>query len=212
MIETFFNEQHNLGVGMSHRRLMISALAFAVVLGACSKDPPPPPVPTGPTAEELERMRADSIRAVQEAAQEAEAARREAEVEASARRAVADARAKLTEMVFFEYDESELTPGAEAVLRAKVDILRGSPQVQMRMEGHADERGSTEYNLALGSRRAEAIRQFFAGFGLSEDRFTLVSYGEERPRVRETNEDAWSQNRRVEFVITAGASAINPRQ
>jgi peptidoglycan-associated lipoprotein len=195
---------------MSHRRLIVSALAFAVVLGACSKEPPPPPEPTGPSQEELERMRADSVRAAQEAAHAAEEARRQREAEAARRQAVNDARAKLTEMVFFDFDESELTPATEATLREKVDILRASPQVQLRMEGHADERGSTEYNLALGSRRAEAVRDFFTSFGLDESRFTMVSYGEERPRVRETSEDAWAQNRRVEFVITAGANAIMP--
>ena len=163
---------------MSHRRLVVSALALVLVLGACKKDPPPPPEPTGPTQEELERMRADSIRAAQEEARIQEEMRRQREAEEARRMAIAAARAVLTEMVFFDFDESALTPAAEAVLREKVDILRASPMVQLRLEGHADERGSTEYNLALGNRRAEAVRQFFVSFGLDESRFTTISYGE----------------------------------
>ena len=195
---------------MSHRRIVVSALAFVLVLGACSKEPPPPPEPTGPSQEELERMRADSIARAQEEARRLEEERRQREAEEARRAAVAAARGTLTEMVFFDYDESAITLEAERILRQKVDILRTSPMVQMRLEGHADERGSTEYNVALGNRRAEAVKQFFASFGIDESRFSMVSYGEERPRVRESNEEAWAQNRRVEFVLTAGANDINP--
>ena len=112
-------------------------------------------------------------------------------------------------MVFFDYDMSEIRDDAASALRAKVDILRASPQVQLRIEGHADERGSTEYNLALGNRRAVAVRDFLTGFGLSESRFSVVSFGEERPLQSGSDESAWSQNRRGQFVITAGANAIN---
>ena len=195
---------------MTHRRIIVSALAFVLVLGACSKEPPPPPEPTGPSQEELERMRADSIARAQEEARRLEEERRQREAEEARRAAVAAARASLTEMVFFDYDESAITLESERILRQKVDILRASPMVQMRLEGHADERGSTEYNVALGNRRAEAVKQFFASFGIDESRFSMVSYGEERPRVRDSNEEAWAQNRRVEFVLTAGANDINP--
>jgi peptidoglycan-associated lipoprotein len=195
---------------MSHRRIIVSALAFVLVLGACSKEPPPPPEPTGPSQEELERMRADSIARAQEEARRLEEERRQREAEEARRAAVAAARGTLTEMVFFDYDESAITLDAERILRQKVDIMRASPMVQMRLEGHADERGSTEYNVALGNRRAEAVKQFFASFGIDESRFSMVSYGEERPRVRDSSEEAWAQNRRVEFVLTAGANDINP--
>ena len=153
----------------------------------------------------------DSVRRAQEAAQ-AEAARLAAEraAEAERQRRVAAARATLEAMVFFDYDMSAIRPDAEQALRQKVDILRASPQVRIRIEGHADERGSTEYNLALGNRRAEAVRQFLTGFGLSADRFEIVSFGEDRPLAQGSNEQAWSRNRRGQFVITAGANAINP--
>ncbi len=196
---------------MTNRRLF-PALAAAVMLAvACGQDPPPPPEPTGPTPAELEQRRLDSIRDAQAAAEEARRAAEQAEREAQRRlerereEAVARARDVLTETVYFDFDESEITPNAERVLRAKVDILRANSSLRMRIEGHADERGSTEYNLALGTRRAEAVREFFSGFGLQGDRFAITSLGEERPAVRGSNEQAWAQNRRAEFSITSGS-------
>lgn len=191
------------------RRFVVPVLAATLVVGACRKEPPPPPAPTGPTEEELARRRADSIAAA-EAAARAAAERAEAEARAARERAIEAARAALEEMVHFDYDESAIRDDAAQVLRQKVEILRASPQVQLRIAGHADERGSTEYNLALGNRRAEAVRQFLTGFGLAESRFSIVSFGEERPLVNASNESAWGQNRRAEFQITAGANAINP--
>jgi peptidoglycan-associated lipoprotein len=192
------------------RRFVVPVLAATLVVAACRREPPPPPpAPTGPTAEELAQRRADSIAAAEAARREAEARAAE-EARRARERAVAAARATLEEMVFFDYDMSEIRTDAAAVLRRKADVLRASPQVQMRIEGHADERGSTEYNLALGSRRAEAVRQFLVGFGLQEGRFSIVSYGEERPLERASNESAWARNRRAQFQITAGANAINP--
>jgi peptidoglycan-associated lipoprotein len=161
----------------------------------------------------MESLRAyqDSVRRAQEAAQ-AEAARRAAEqaAEAERQRRIAAARATLEEMVFFDYDRTAIRTDAEAILRRKVEILRASPQVRIRIEGHADERGSTEYILALGNRRAEAVRQLLTGFGISADRFEIVSFGEDRPLQQGQTEAAWSRTRRGQFVITAGATAINP--
>ena len=193
------------------RRFVAPVMAATLLVAACKKEPPAPVVPAGPSEEEIARRRADSIAAARAAA-EAAAARERAAAEAAAarERAVTAARATLEEMVFFDYDKSDIRDEAAAVLRAKVEILRASPQVQMQIQGHADERGSTEYNLALGNRRAEAIRQFMVGFGIAESRFSIISYGEERPLESASNESAWSRNRRGQFVITAGANAINP--
>jgi len=198
---------------MRYRSFVVTALATTLLMSACKSDPPPPPAPTGPTAEELAQLRADSIAAVR-----AEEARIRAEEEAAraaeeaARRAMEAARTALTAQVYFDYDMSEIRADAERVLRVKLEILRNSPQLQLRIAGHADERGSNEYNLALGNRRAQAVVDFFTNFGLDGDRFSIVSYGEEQPAVQGSNEDAWSQNRRAEFVITAGESNINPGQ
>jgi peptidoglycan-associated lipoprotein len=194
------------------RRFVVLVMAASALVAACGGDPPPPPPPTI-NQDSLEQARQDSIRAAEEAAREAaarEAARQAAREEAARARAVAAARATLEEMVFFDYDMSEIRPDAAAVLRRKADVLRASPQVQLMIEGHADERGSTEYNLALGNRRAEAIREALTGYGLSAARFNITSYGEERPLASGSNESAWARNRRGQFVITAGADAINP--
>lgn len=194
---------------MTYRRLVLPVLVLSI-FAACSQDPPPPPEPQGPTAAELEQMRQDSIQAAREAAEararaEAEARRRaEAEAAAARERAIAAAREVLGQTVYFDFDESEITPASEQMLRDKVEILRNSSSLRVRIEGHADERGSTEYNLALGTRRAEAVRQFMTSFGLDASRFSITSYGEERPAAQGSNEEAWAQNRRAEFIITGG--------
>ncbi len=187
--------------------LFIPAIAATLSLSACGgADPPPPPGPTGPTQAEIDAARADSIAA----ARAAEEARRRAEEDAQRReqeRMTRDgdaARRTLVAVVQFEYDESDITAAAERLLRAKLPILRNSPTVRLRMEGHADERGSTEYNLALGSRRAQSVLDFLSGFGIAANRMTTTSFGEERPTVNRSDEAAWAQNRRVEFVITGG--------
>ena len=192
------------------RRFFVSVFAATLLVGACGGDPPPPPPPPQPDQDSL-RAYNDSVAAA-EAERQAEAERLAAEraAEAERQRAAAAARATLEEMVFFDYDMSEIRDDAQTSLRAKVDILRASPQVQIRIEGHADERGSTEYNMALGNRRAEAIRQFLVGFGLAENRFEIVSFGEGRPLQQGSTESSWARNRRGQFVITAGANAINP--
>jgi peptidoglycan-associated lipoprotein len=116
----------------------------------------------------------------------------------------------LREMVFFDYDESDIRSDAETVLRSKIPLLQANPQVRMRIEGHADERGSTEYNIALGTRRAQSTVTFLTGFGLSANMFTILSYGEERPIEAASSEGAWARNRRAEFVITEGGNNLRP--
>jgi peptidoglycan-associated lipoprotein len=198
---------------MRTRHLQLAVLTFGLALAACRRDPPPPPAPAGPSAEELARARQDSIaraRARQDSLDAAASARdRAAQAErdrlAGAQRGL---RTSLEAMVHFEYNEADITPEAERVLRDKVDILRANPDVRMRVEGHADERGSTEYNLALASRRAQSVKTFVTGFGLDDGRFETVSYGEERPLVSRSDEEAWAQNRRAEFVITGGGATL----
>ena len=82
--------------------------------------------------------------------------------------------------------------------------MRDQPAVTIRIEGHADDRGSTEYNLALGSRRAEAVRAYLAGVGINASRVQATTYGEARPLATGSGETAWSRNRRAEFAVTAG--------
>jgi peptidoglycan-associated lipoprotein len=194
---------------MIDRRLVVPVLVASLWLTSCRRDPPPAAEPAPPPTDDSAARRADSIaraRADSIARAQAEADRLAREREA----AMAAARATLEEMVFFDYDQSAITADSERGLRQKVEILQRSPAVRLRIEGHADERGSTEYNIALGTRRAESVRQFFSGFGLAGDRFAIVSYGEERPLVAESSEAAWARNRRAQFVITDGATQIVP--
>ena len=194
---------------MKIKGVLFPALVTSLVLAACGGDPPPPPAPTGPTAEELEQMRQDSIRAAREA-EEARRAAAEAERRAEAARqaAIREAREQLEMMIFFEFDSSEITEASEEILRAKLPILRESPTVTLRLEGHADERGSNEYNLALGSRRAQSAMDWLTSFGIAANRLSTTSFGEERPLVNRSDEEAWARNRRVAFVITGGEIVV----
>lgn len=194
---------------MFNPRLVLAAFATVVLAAACRPEPPPPaaPEPTGPTPEEIAaQIRADSIENAQRLADQARQAALQAEREMQQRAAAA--RATLGEMVYFDYDESTLTSETQRTLQAKLAILRSCPSVRLRMEGHADERGTSEYNIALGSERAQSVSEFFTGFGLDDARFSTVSYGEERPVAQGSNEAAWARNRRVEFVITTGADDL----
>lgn len=192
---------------MHHTRLLVVlAVLGAVTLSACRREAPPPPAP--PPAQEDPGPDLDSLRAYEDSVRRA---REAAEAEERARAAaVADARAILEQRVHFEFDESRITSDAERALRQKVDVLRASPAVRLRIEGHADERGSVEYNLALGNRRAQSVVDFLTQQGISAGRFETTSYGEERPLVNRSDEEAWAMNRRAEFVIIAGGNEINP--
>ena len=163
---------------------------------------PPPPDP-GPTPAELERLRLDSLaRARAEEERRLDAERERAERERAHR--AAEERRTLEEMIFFDHDRFEIRDDAAAALRRKARVLVARPGVRLRIEAHADERGSTEYNLRLGRNRADAIVAFFVESGLDGSRFDVVSFGEGRPLVQGSNEAAWARNRRARFIITAG--------
>jgi peptidoglycan-associated lipoprotein len=105
------------------------------------------------------------------------------------------------EKIYFDYDKSELKSEARAVLKKKAEWLRNNLDFSARIEGHCDERGTNEYNLALGERRANAAWRFLNALGISGSRLTTISYGEERPADPGQNDDAWSKNRRDEFKL-----------
>jgi peptidoglycan-associated lipoprotein len=112
------------------------------------------------------------------------------------------------ELVFFDYDQSSIRGDARPVLDRKVAILRANPNVALRIEGHADERGSVEYNLALSLRRANAIRDYLVNFNLDQGRFEIAPIGEERPLMTGATEEAYARNRRGEFHITRGGDNL----
>jgi peptidoglycan-associated lipoprotein len=105
------------------------------------------------------------------------------------------------EDVLFEFDIASLTAEAQEILRAKAEWLRDNPGVRVLIEGHCDERGTNEYNLALGDRRAFSSKAFLTDLGIDGARLSTISYGEERPIASGSSEDAWAKNRRAHFVI-----------
>jgi peptidoglycan-associated lipoprotein len=103
--------------------------------------------------------------------------------------------------IYFDFDKSTLKPPARANLTKKAQWLRANPKFSVRIEGHCDEQGTNEYNLALGERRASAAAKYIEGLGISAGRISTVSYGEERPTVPGKHEEAWAKNRRDEFKL-----------
>ncbi len=106
-----------------------------------------------------------------------------------------------SENIFFDFDKFNLKPESRASLAKKAEWLRANPEYSVRIEGHCDERGTNEYNLALGERRANAAWKFLNALGISGDRLSTISYGEERPADPRSNDGAWTKNRRDEFKL-----------
>lgn len=109
--------------------------------------------------------------------------------------------------IFFDFDKSDLRPDAIDTLNRQSDWLKQYPSVTVTIEGHCDERGTREYNLALGERRAAAAKQYLESTGIGGGRMDTISYGKERPAVLGSNEAAWAQNRRAVMVVKSGPGA-----
>jgi peptidoglycan-associated lipoprotein len=108
-----------------------------------------------------------------------------------------------TRVLYFDLDSSEISDEDRAIVEAHATYLASNPQTRLRLEGHADERGSREYNIALGERRANAVQQLMGLFGVGTQQLTSISYGEEQPAALGHDESAWQLNRRVELEYTA---------
>ncbi|MCK4412212.1 MAG: peptidoglycan-associated lipoprotein Pal [Candidatus Eisenbacteria sp.] len=164
---------------------MIAALIVVVGLVGCSKKPPPgeiipPPEVTPSEMPQTERVPGDETAPPGSAAEDA---------------------ALQIEDVFYEFDKYALTARARDTLTRDADVLLANPGMRLLIEGHCDERGTREYNLALADRRARASRDFLVAYGIDASRLETISYGEERPFVLGSTESAWSKNRRAHFVV-----------
>jgi peptidoglycan-associated lipoprotein len=106
-----------------------------------------------------------------------------------------------SEDIYFDFDSSALSPMSQEVLQRKADWMNENMDATVIVEGHCDERGTAAYNLALGERRADAAKEFLVNLGVSADRVTTISYGEEKPVDPGQNEEAWAKNRRAHFVV-----------
>jgi peptidoglycan-associated lipoprotein len=197
--------------------LFVIGLGAAVVAAGCGKKTPEQvaPVANADSAANAERMRQDSIAAAQaeadrRAREEADrvASQRAADSAAAAARAVEEIRTTVAAMIHFDLDKSNIRSEDAGILDQKVAILQANPDLRIRVGGHCDERGSDEYNLALGNRRAQAAKQYLVSHGIDASRIETQSWGEERPAVDGHDEGAWSQNRRDEFEIIGGGDNL----
>jgi len=191
-------------------KLAVAASSIVWVAACHHSQPAAAPTPT-PVA----RVNQDSINranAVRDSMARADAARRLAAARAdSIRRAnearaaeLTGARAALTQPIHFDFDASEILDADKPVLDRKAGVLGANRPIRIRIEGNTDERGSDEYNLALGMRRAAATKLYLTQRGIDATRIETASYGEERPVCQEHDESCWAKNRRAEFAVLAG--------
>lgn len=184
---------------------LILCTLLALTAAACGKKIKPlTPAPASTAqADSIERARQqavdDSLRALRERELE-----RQRQAAALAEAQEAEAVALITGTVYFDYDQSALSSEARATLDAKVPALQARPAFRIRITGHTDERGSSEYNLALGLRRAAELKAYLVANGIDAARIDISSMGEERPAAQGSNEAAWALNRRAEFVQVTG--------
>ncbi|HEU4680506.1 MAG TPA: peptidoglycan-associated lipoprotein Pal [Gemmatimonadales bacterium] len=186
---------------------LLMLFAAATFAAACGGSPPPeepapeptpaaePPPEPAPADDSAERERMERERMAREAAERG--------------RAVS---ADLAAMINFDYDQATVRPADQATLDRKAAILVANPNVKLRISGHADERGSDEYNLALANRRAAAAKRYLENKGVDGSRLDVISYGEERPLNPGSDENAYAQNRRDEFEVTAGGDNLTAPQ
>ena len=183
-----------------HRASRVLALGVlsVVALGACKKKPAvTPPQPEQPPTQTVSNPAPPP-------AETCDAACREARDADARRSAIERAKGLLTTTIYFAYDASEITDDSRSKLDQKVPILTQNTGIRIRISGHTDNRGSDEYNLALGQRRAAAAKRYLTDRGIDGGRIEIVSFGEERPKCTSDDESCWSQNRRDEFEITVG--------
>ena len=180
--------------------LLLASAALAAGCGGkpAPEEPAPQPTPAAapapapaPADDSAERDRLDRERLAREAEERA--------------KAVA---ADLAMMINFDYDQATVRQTDQATLDRKAAVLAANPNVKLQISGHADERGSDEYNLALGNRRAAAAKRYLENKGIDGSRIDVVSYGEERPLNPGHDEAAYAQNRRDEFQVTAGGDNL----
>jgi len=187
------------------RRLACTlALATALVTAAACHKKVPPPAPAPPPPPPAAPATPPAPPPPPPAPAPAPPPRPLTEEEIFARKSVADLNAEhVLDDVYFDLDKSELRPDTRAPLQKDADWLKKWTSTAVSIEGHCDSRGSAEYNLALGSRRANAVKEYLVSLGVPAGRMTVISKGKEQQVCNEANEGCWQQNRRGHFVITA---------
>ena len=186
---------------MRKKLWIILALAFIIpgllFTVSCAKKAVMDDAAMAKQAEDDDAMKAKE--AAEKARQEELARQRAMEEESMLKKEAMDM--FLNDDIHFEFDSSTLTPEAQLTLKKKAEWLQNNPEAMSTIEGHCDDRGTSEYNLALGDRRATSAKNFLVDLGISASRLTTISYGEERPIDPGQNEEAWAKNRRCHFTI-----------
>jgi peptidoglycan-associated lipoprotein len=190
---------------MNHKNWAFLVFALVIFVGFLAPSCGKKEIKTQPVMSEDEaRRRAEEEARKRE--QERQAAIREEQLREDQLREKSESFQSAREMfenedILFEFDSASLSVEAQEILRAKAAWLRENPRARVIIEGHCDERGTNEYNLALGDRRAFSAKAFLVDLGIDESRLTTISYGEEKPIASGSTEEAWAKNRRAHFVI-----------
>lgn len=193
---------------MKSRRLYIPILLLLSVflLWGCPKKAEVARAPEAQPEVKKDTAAEEAARAAE--AQRAEAARRAAEeAKAAEARAAEEARERAATQaaglkpIYFDFDKSFIRDDARAVMKANAEWLKANPQAKVRIEGNSDERGTKEYNQALGQRRASSAKKYLTDLGIAAKRISLVSYGKEKPVCSESDEACWQKNRRDDFIV-----------
>jgi peptidoglycan-associated lipoprotein len=187
---------------MSYVRKLSSMIIFSGVIGlaGCSSttNPEPPAAAATTPAPAESKKKLDSAKTTESTTKEPASSSLDALQRGDSTATPASSPLK---DVYFDFDRNDLRADAREILKANSAWLKANPGAQVQIEGHCDERGTTEYNVALGSRRAESVKDYLVTLGSSADRLSTISYGEEIPACREQTEECWQQNRRVRFVV-----------
>jgi peptidoglycan-associated lipoprotein len=187
---------------MSYVRKLSSMIIFSGVIGlaGCSSttNPEPPAAAATTPAPAESKKKLDSAKTTESTTKEPASSSLDALQRGDSTATPASSPLK---DVYFDFDRNDLRADAREILKANSAWLKANPGAQVQIEGHCDERGTTEYNVALGSRRAESVKDYLVTLGSSADRLSTISYGEEIPVCREQTEECWQQNRRVRFVV-----------
>lgn len=168
--------------------LKFASLAAALALAACTSKPDSPPVDNGPPPAQQDQSAPVQSSSV---------------VPGSAE----DLRVNVGDTVHFDYNEYAITEEDKGVLQRQSSWLAKYPSVRITVEGHCDERGTREYNLALGARRANAVKEYLVSLGVASGRLETISYGKERPMCTDSSESCYAQNRRGVTTITSGGAS-----
>ena len=186
--------------GVRERIPFLLIVGFAIVLVGCPKKAPPvkPAEPAKPKEAPVTRAEVPKPPPAPPAAPKVEVEDADAK---RAREFQGAMRAFESELVHFDFDRSEVKNEFKPVLARKANFLRRFKNARIQIEGHCDDRGSIQYNLALGDRRANSAKAYLVALGIATNRISTISFGEERPMVRASNDAAWTKNRRAKFVV-----------